>query len=107
MSAPVYGRGRARRGPTLHECVLLHAVSRLVLFPAIPNIQVCLSDAGRRWPAAATTAAGPLMPACMWQHPRGRRAAPAATAPCCLPAYGSTSEAVTQRGQLPRPSACI
>ncbi|KAG1667348.1 hypothetical protein FOA52_001406 [Chlamydomonas sp. UWO 241] len=39
MAAPVYTRGRARRGPTLHECSLLHAVSRLALFPAITNIQ--------------------------------------------------------------------
>jgi hypothetical protein len=28
-----------RRGPTLRECVLLHAVSRLVLHPHITNIQ--------------------------------------------------------------------
>lgn len=31
--------GRARRGPTLRECFLLHAVARLALHPHITNIQ--------------------------------------------------------------------
>lgn len=31
--------GRARRGPTLRECILLHAVSRLALWGSIPSIQ--------------------------------------------------------------------
>ena len=34
------GVGRARRGPTFREAVLMHAVSRLALHPLIPNIQV-------------------------------------------------------------------
>lgn len=37
--APIYKRGQSRRGPTLRECVLMHAVSRLVLSPQISNIQ--------------------------------------------------------------------
>jgi len=37
--APIYRRGQARRGPTLRESVLMHAVSRLVLSPHIANIQ--------------------------------------------------------------------
>ena len=37
--APIYRRGQARRGPTFREAVLMHAVSRLVLSTAIPNIQ--------------------------------------------------------------------
>ena len=37
--APIYRRGQSRRGPTFREAVLMHAVSRLVLSPAIPNIQ--------------------------------------------------------------------
>lgn len=37
--APIYRRGQARRGPTLRESVLMHAVARLVLSPQIPNIQ--------------------------------------------------------------------
>jgi FO synthase len=37
--APIYRRGQSRRGPTLRESVLMHAVSRLVLSPDIANIQ--------------------------------------------------------------------
>jgi FO synthase len=40
MEAPIYFQGRARRGPTWREAVLMHAVARLVLHPVIPNIQV-------------------------------------------------------------------
>jgi len=39
MEAPVYLKGRARRGPTFREAVLMHAVARLALHPLIPNIQ--------------------------------------------------------------------
>ena len=39
MESPMYLRGRARRGPTLREAVLMHAVARLVLDPWIVNIQ--------------------------------------------------------------------
>jgi FO synthase len=39
MEAPVFLKGRARRGPTLREAILLHAVARLVLHPLITNIQ--------------------------------------------------------------------
>jgi FO synthase len=39
MEAPIYLQGRARRGPTFGEALLLHAVARLALHPAIPNIQ--------------------------------------------------------------------
>lgn len=37
--APIFRRGQSRRGPTLREAVLMHAVSRLVLHPVIANIQ--------------------------------------------------------------------
>jgi len=37
--APIYQRGQSRRGPTLREAVLMHAVSRLVLSPLVGNIQ--------------------------------------------------------------------
>jgi FO synthase len=40
MEAPLYRKGGARQGPTYREAVLMHAVSRLVLHPVIPNIQV-------------------------------------------------------------------
>jgi FO synthase len=39
MEAPMYLRGLARKGPTLREAILMHAVSRLALHPLIPNIQ--------------------------------------------------------------------
>jgi len=39
MEAPIYLKGRARKGPTFREAVLMHAVARLVLHPLIPNIQ--------------------------------------------------------------------
>lgn len=39
MEAPIYVKGRSRRGPTFREAVLMHAVGRLVLDPVIPNIQ--------------------------------------------------------------------
>jgi len=37
--APVYKRGKARKGPTFRESILMHAVARLVLHPHITNIQ--------------------------------------------------------------------
>jgi FO synthase len=39
MEAPMYRHGRARRGPTFREAVIMHSVARLVLHPAITNIQ--------------------------------------------------------------------
>ena len=39
METPIYLKGRARRGPTYREAVLIHAVARLVLHPVITNIQ--------------------------------------------------------------------
>ena len=35
MEAPIYLKGRARRGPTFGEALLLHAVARLALHPPI------------------------------------------------------------------------
>jgi FO synthase len=40
MGAPMYLKGRARKGPTSREAILMHAVARLVLHPVIKNIQV-------------------------------------------------------------------
>lgn len=39
MEAPMYLKGAARRGPTLREAILVHAVSRIVMYPLITNIQ--------------------------------------------------------------------
>jgi FO synthase len=40
METPIYLKGRSRGGPTLREAILMHAVARLALHGAIPNIQV-------------------------------------------------------------------
>src|SRR5215210_2106302 len=39
LEAPIYLAGRSRKGPTLREAMLMHAVPRLVLHPHITNIQ--------------------------------------------------------------------
>jgi FO synthase len=39
MEAPIYLKGRARRGPTFREALLMHAVARLALHPWITNVQ--------------------------------------------------------------------
>ena len=39
MEAPIYLQGRARRGPTFGEALLVHAVARLALHPVITNVQ--------------------------------------------------------------------
>jgi FO synthase len=39
METPIYLKGRARRGATWREAVLMHAVARLALNPLIANIQ--------------------------------------------------------------------
>ncbi|OAE34331.1 hypothetical protein AXG93_1054s1150 [Marchantia polymorpha subsp. ruderalis] len=39
MEAPVFLKGRARKGPTMRDCIIMHSVARLVLYPHITNIQ--------------------------------------------------------------------
>jgi FO synthase len=39
MEAPIYLKGKARRGPTFRETLLVHAVARLALHPDITNVQ--------------------------------------------------------------------
>ncbi|HET8844635.1 MAG TPA: 7,8-didemethyl-8-hydroxy-5-deazariboflavin synthase, partial [Ktedonobacteraceae bacterium] len=48
MEAPIYWKGRARKGPTFREAVLMHAIARLVLYPHITNIQVSWVKMGRK-----------------------------------------------------------
>ena len=57
MEAPLYLKGRARKGPTFREAVLMHAVARLALHPVIPNIQTSWVKMGPDG-AAACLAAG-------------------------------------------------
>ena len=39
MEAPIFLKGKARKGPTFRESVLIHAVARLILHPHFKNIQ--------------------------------------------------------------------
>ena len=39
MEAPMYLKGKARKGPTFREAILMHSVARLALHPYITNIQ--------------------------------------------------------------------
>ncbi len=54
--APFFKQGRARRGPTLREALLMHAAARLVLHPLIPNIQVSWPKMGPQAVALALRA---------------------------------------------------
>lgn len=53
LEAPMYRKGRARRGPTYREAILMHAVGRLALHPLIPNIQASWVKLGPTGAAAA------------------------------------------------------
>jgi FO synthase len=56
MEAPIYKRGKSRRGPTFREAILMHAVSRLVLYPHITNIQASWVKLGETGVAACLQA---------------------------------------------------
>jgi FO synthase len=56
MEAPLYLKGRARRGPTFREAVLVHAVARLALNPVIRNIQASWVKMGHEGVAACLQA---------------------------------------------------
>ena len=56
MEAPLYLKGRARRGPTFREAILVHAVARLALNPHITNIQASWVKLGHDGVIAALSA---------------------------------------------------
>ena len=56
MEAPIYLRGKARKGPTWREGVLMHSIARLALNPVIPNIQVSWVKMGRHGAASCLDA---------------------------------------------------
>ena len=56
MEAPMWLRGQARSGPTFGESLLVHAVARLALHPAITNIQASWVKLGPEGVAAALRA---------------------------------------------------
>jgi len=47
MEAPLYLKGRSRKGPSFREAVLMHAVARLVLHGLVDNIQASWVKMGR------------------------------------------------------------
>ena len=56
LEAPLYLKGRARRGPTWREAILMHAVARLALHPVIANIQTSWVKMGPEGAAACLRA---------------------------------------------------
>ena len=56
MEAPLYLKGRARKGPTFREAILMHAVARLALNPVITNIQASWVKMGHQGVVACLTA---------------------------------------------------
>ena len=56
MEAPMYLKGKSRRGPTFREAILMHAVARLVLHPHITNIQASWVKLGHQGVVAALNA---------------------------------------------------
>jgi FO synthase len=56
MEAPIYLKGRARRGPTFREALLVHAVARLALHPWITNVQASWVKLGLEGAQAALRA---------------------------------------------------
>jgi FO synthase len=56
MEAPMWLQGRARSGPTFGESLLVHAVARLALHPAITNIQASWVKLGPEGVAGALRA---------------------------------------------------
>ena len=56
MEAPMWLKGQARSGPTFGEALLVHAVARLALHPAITNIQASWVKLGPDGVAAALNA---------------------------------------------------
>ena len=66
MAAPMYLQGRARKGPTFREALLMHAVGRIAYDGCVPNIQVSwvkmgAAGAGQVLQAGANDLGGTLM----------------------------------------------
>lgn len=56
MEAPMFLKGKARKGPTFREAVLMHAIARISLHGVIPNIQVSWTKMGPIGAAACLNA---------------------------------------------------
>lgn len=51
--APIYLKSESRKGPSLRECLLMHAVARISLYPYISNIQTSWVKLGEEGAKAA------------------------------------------------------
>lgn len=56
MEAPMYRKGKSRKGPSFREAILMHAVARLVFHGLIDNIQTSWVKMGERGVAACLKA---------------------------------------------------
>jgi FO synthase len=56
MEAPLWRAGRARSGPSFREAILMHAISRIVLYPLFENIQTSWVKMGTQGALAALAA---------------------------------------------------
>lgn len=56
MEAPIYLKGKSRKGPSFRETVLMHAIARLTLNAVIPNIQTSWVKLGPQGAAACLKA---------------------------------------------------
>ncbi|MEM1435072.1 MAG: 5-amino-6-(D-ribitylamino)uracil--L-tyrosine 4-hydroxyphenyl transferase CofH [Pseudomonadota bacterium] len=56
MEAPMYLKGKARKGPTFREAILMHSVARLVLHGLIDNIQASWVKMGHQGVVACLNA---------------------------------------------------
>jgi len=56
MEAPMYLKGKSRKGPSFREAILMHAVPRLVFHELIPNIQASWVKMGAQGVSACLNA---------------------------------------------------
>lgn len=56
MGSPIFLQGKARRGPTFREALLMHAVGRIVYYPVVPHVQASWVKLGTRGVAQALMA---------------------------------------------------
>ncbi len=99
MEAPLYLKGRSRRGPTFREAVLMHSVARLIFHGLIDNIQTSWVKMGRDG-AALCLAAGANDLGGTLMNESITRAAGAGHGQECSPAI--LEEIIRQAGRVPR-----
>ena len=109
MEAPLYRKGRARRGPTWRETLLMHAVARLALHPVLTNIQASWVKLGPEGAVAALRAGandlgGTLMNESISRaagNEHGQELSPARLDALILSAGRTPGQRTTLYGQVP------